>query len=508
MGAVDRQIAFGLMALALLTTNSLAAGRDAQLADAAERKDWPAITALLDAGADPDIPHGDGATALHWAVHWDNLTAVDALLEAGAHVDAANDHGVTPLFLASENGSMAVARALLAADANPNATLPAQGETILMASALTGSTEIVQMLLGRGADVNARTTKSGQTALMWAISERHTETARHLIEHGADVHARSTGHYTPMLFAAQQGSVEIATMLLSAGASVNQVGIGPAPLVVAIDRGRVPLARFLVAQGADPNITMRNGNRPLSAAIAIGGRQLGYDPNAVVREPSEKNDLIRELLAAGADPNGRRGIPQAGSRVYSPDGQASGFDRGPTDPDNFGVARGWTGATPFWVAAHKTDIPLMQLLIEAGADPTLATEDGTTPLMVAAGLSHAGDRYERFWSFASALAAVAFLVEQGADINATNEAGFTALHGSAFVGADDVTEYLVAHGADVNAQDFVNRTPYRIAQGHKGGGMSFVSRPSTVTLLASLGADTALGPHFNDTEREEGLKLR
>ena len=190
-----------------------------------------------------------------------------------------------------------------------------------------------------------------------------------------------------------------------------------------IEGGRVPFARFLLEHGADPNVMMRNGDTPLTAVLAIGGRQRGYDPDAVVREPPDKLDLIRDLIASGADPNGQRGVPLPGSRVFSPDGQASGLDRGPTDPDNFGVARSWTGATPFWVAAHKADVTLMRLLIDAGADPMLTTDDGTTSLMVAAGLGHAGDRYERFWSFASALEAVTLLVEQGAEVDASNEAG-------------------------------------------------------------------------------------
>ena len=495
----------------LATTGGAASNLDALLADAAERQDWQTLTVLLREGTDPNLPQPDGATALHWAAHWNYLPAVDQLRSGGAEANAANDHGVTPLYLACENGGTEVARRLLDAGADPNATLPAQGETVLMAASLTGSTAIVEMLLGRGADVNARTTQSRQTALMWAISERHLDTARVLIDQGADVRARSAGHFTPMLFAAQQGSIDIAKLLIATRAKVDRDGDGPAPLVVAIEEGRVPMARFLVAQGAEPNILMRNGNTPLNAALAIGGRQLGYDPNAIVREPPDKLGLVRDLLAAGADPNGRRGLPQAGSRVYSPAGQPSGVDRGPTDPDNFGIARSWTDATPFWVAAHKADVRLMQLLLDAGADPTLTTDDGTTPLMVAAGLGHAGDRYERFWSFDAALEAVTFLAELGADVNAANaanKAGFTALHGAAFVGADGVAEYLVAQGADIDAQDFVERTAYRIAQGHKGGGMSFVSRPSTANLLARLGADTSLGPHFNDTEREEGLKVR
>ena len=494
--------------LALLAAAAPTASDDVPLVAAAERQDWRAVHALLAAGADVNTAQADGATALHWAAHRDALAAVETLLQAGADVDAANDHGVTPLFLAAENGSAPVAERLLAAGADASATLPADGETVLMRAAHSGSAAIVRKLLERGADPHARAIRSGQTALMWAVAENHAAAARELIAHGADVRGRSHGHYTPLLFAARQGNVAIAAMLLDAGVPVDRDGPGPAPLVVAIEHGRVPFARFLLERGAAANIVMRNGSTPLAAAFAIGGRQLGYDPDAVVYEPPDKLGLVRDLLAAGADPNRRRGVPEAGARVYSPDGQASGFDRGPTDPDNFGVARSWIGASPFWVAAHKADVALLELLLDAGADPTVTTEDGTTPLMVAAGLGHAGDRYEKFWSAGAAREAVEFLVERGADVNAANGAGFTALHGTAFVGAEAAADYLVTQGADLNAQDFAGRTPYRIAQGHKGGGMSFVSRPGTTALLARLGADTALGPHFNDTEREEGLQVR
>lgn len=506
MRAIRTFVAFTVVAA--LAAGAATANGDSRAVDAAERQAWGSLRAALAAGADVHASQPDGSTALHWAAHWDNLDAVGALLEAGADPDAATDLGVTPLFLAAENGSSTVVASLLAAGAAAHAVLPAQGETVLMRAAHTGNVDIVRQLLAHGARADARTTQSGQTALMWAISERHVAVADLLVEIGADVLAPSSGHFTPMMFASRAGSVAIAESLIAAGASVDRVGAGPAPLVVAIDNARVEFARFLLRQGAEPDILMRNGNTPLGAAMLIGGRQRGYDPDAPVHEPRGKLDLIRELIAAGADVNRRRAVPETGSRVYSPDGQASGFDRGPTDPDNFGVARSLTGASPFWIAAHKADVAIMRLLLEHGADPTLATDDGTTPLMVAAGLGHAGDRYESFWSFGAARDAVKFLVDLGADVNAANEAGFTALHGAAFVGADAAAAYLVEHGAELDARDFIDRTPYRIAEGHKGGGMSFVSRPSTVALLERLGADTSLGPHFNETEREEGLRVQ
>jgi ankyrin repeat protein len=485
-----------VVGLALLAAAVSAAEPDLRLVNAAQQQDWTSVRALLQAKVDPRTPQRDGATALHWAAHWNNPEMVNLLLRAGADINAANDHGVTPLSLACENAHVATVARLLEAGANPNAVLPVQGETVLMTAALTGNAEIVTMLLDRGANVNARTKLSGQTPLMWAVSQNHREVAARLIERGADVRARSSSGFTPMLFAAQQGNVEIARMLMAAGVGANADGDGQAPLLIAINSAQVPFALFLLEQGANPNVSMRDGETALHAALSIGGRRIGYDPDAVLREPPDKHKLVAALLARGADKN----APARRVRLRFNAGEGTGTAA--RDADNFGVARSRAGATPFFVAAENADAALMKILLDAGANPNVTTDDKTTPLMAAAGLGHGGDRYERFWSADRALEAVKFLVENGADVNARNEAGFTALHGTAFVGADAAAEYLVSKGANLNAQDFIGRTAFRIAEGHKGGGMSFVSRPSTVALLAKLGANTSLGPHFNDTERE------
>jgi uncharacterized protein len=496
MKAGRRCGAVGLVLALLVAARLGAADRDQRLVNAAQRQDWQTVRTLVTAKVDVNTPQGDGATALHWAAHADNLQMVDLLLRAGADPTAANAHGVTPLWLACENASVAVVERLVQAGANPNATLPVQGETVLMTAALSGNVAIVKTLLDHRANVNAAAAISRQSALMWAVSQGHDDVARLLIERGADVRARSRGGFTPMLFAAQQGDIDAARMLIAAGVGVNQEGQDQAPLMIAINSGQVPFALFLLERGADANVSTRDGETALHAAISIGGRRTGFDPDGVVTEPNDKLNLIKMLLGHGADPN-RRAL-----RVSLRSETAAGIGSSSRDADNFGVARSRRGATPFWVAAENADTTLMRALIDGGADPTSTTDDKTTALMVAAGLGHGGDRYERFWSAARALEAVTFLVEHGADVNATSEAGFTALHGTAFVGADLAAEYLVQHGANPNAQDFLNRTPYRIAEGHKGGGMSFVSRPSTAALLAKLGANTSLGPHFNDTERE------
>ncbi len=110
--------------------------------------------------------------------------------------------------------------------------------------------------------------------------------------------------------------------------------------------------------------------------------------------------------------------------------------------------------------------------------------------MAAAGLGHGGGGPER--PRPEAVAPVQLLIDAGADINAANEAGFTALHGAAFVGINEVVHVLVDQGANLDAQDFMERTPFRIAEGAKQQ-FSFRSSPHTAELLTRLGADTTLG---------------
>src|SRR5687768_11215537 len=220
---------------ALIVATAVAAERPAVI-DAARSGDRAALRALIQKKADVNQPDADGATALHWAAHRDDLESVDLLVAAGANVNAANDLGATPLWVASTNG-VAVSKRLLEAGANPNLALLA-GETPLMAAARAGQAGVASLLLAKGANANARGPR-GQTALMWAVSERHPGVVKALLAGGADVHARSDewremmavpphgvpqynriiphGRDTAMLFAARVGDLESAKVLAGAG---------------------------------------------------------------------------------------------------------------------------------------------------------------------------------------------------------------------------------------------------------------------------------------------------
>ena len=181
------------------------------------------------------------------------------------------------------------------------------------------------------------------------------------------------------------------------------------------------------------------------------------------------------------------------------------------------------GATALWVAAHNANgqgyvpvpdaigranadsvVAIIERLLAAGADPELPIDDGTTPLMAAAGLGQCTFRpnLKRGLRSHGAEAAVRVLLESGADINAINEADFTALHGAAYRGLNEVVDYLVANGADIDARDYRGRTPYRLAEGSKQS-FQFQAFPETAELLAELGANTKLGVPGTVQERAD-----
>jgi ankyrin repeat protein len=474
----------GLAAL-LIPGLALAAGRTSPLADAAQARDAEAVARLLGQGADVNGRQGDGATALSWAAHWDDHEIADRLIAAGADANAANDLGVTPLALACTNASARMANRLLEAGADPNRA-QTTGETPLMRASFTGNLDLVRLLLGRGADPNQAALETRQTALMWAVSEKHPANVRALLDAKADIGARSAGGFTPLLFAARVGDVESARVLLDAGADVNDRGRdNNSALVVAVASRHEALAALLLERGADPNA---NG--------------AGYH---ALHAAASRNLLraIEDLLAYGADPNVR--LRTAPATIFGP-GRGSGSEVPPLEgakASPSGFAGSFAGATPFWIGAKNVNVEAMRLLRAGGADPSLTNGNQTTALMAAAGLTQVqGPRAQRGdvsqfysnWSEADAVESAAYLLDSGADVDAVNASGQTALHGAAYMGGNKVVELLLRRGARVNVQDAQGQTPYRIAEGHLNVASQGVTEwPETAVLLRERGADVTLG---------------
>jgi ankyrin repeat protein len=472
----------------VLNGTSYGAGPDA--ADAAQRKDKNAIRALIKQRADVNAAQPDGTTALHWAAHWNDGELVDLLLRAGANAKAANRYGATPLSAAVTSGSAAMIEALLKAGADPKTLTTKDGETVLMTAARAGNTDVVRILLNRGAEVNARESYKGQTALMWAASERHPAVAKLLLEHGADWKVRSfdretkpprlsaassispiaRGGFTALMFAAREGDVESARVMLDGGVDINYGDVdNTSPLIVSIMNKQYTFAKFLLDRGADVNIAGGYGRTALYAIVDIRNEDWSTLPNRKAEDPLPSLEIVKELLARGANVDIALTANLPGR---------SGMDSGDTTLS--------VGTTPLMRAARAGDAAVMRLLLAKGADPKLATKDGNTALMFAAGVGYRDKNTTG--SESDALEALKVSLEAGLDLARANTRGETALHGAATRGADTIVQFLVERGADLNAKTKQGHTPLDIAMGKATVGQLPVPKDGTVALLRKLGA--------------------
>lgn len=453
---------------ALLGAGSSAAAQgDARIVSAARSGDVSAVRTLLRQRANVNAPDAEGMTALHWAAHRNSEELVRLLIGAGANPNAGNRYGVKPLHEAATVGNAGIVEALLKAGADPNA-IYGEGETPLMTASRAGSIPVVRTLLAHGAHVNAREAWRGQSALMWAAVEDHAEVARVLIDAGADVNARSVtitfesittggggivmdrhmGGLTPLMFAGRQGALKTADVLIAAGAAVNltEPQYGLSAMQIALFNGHYRFARLLIEKGAQVN----DG----SLYMAVEMRNLATYNNRP-NPPEQDGDIdalgiVNLLLERGADPN----------LTYTkriPARQAQGNITVPA------------GATPLYRATRATDLQTVRALVDRGANVSQAARDGSTPLMIASGFGARAvsddDEFTDLGPRADPLDAVKLFVEKGADVNAANNLGNTALHYAALQGNERIVEFLVSKGAKLDVKNKQGRTPAEVAKG-------------------------------------------
>jgi ankyrin repeat protein len=507
--------------LFLFSWSARAETRDLRLVEALKRNDPRTARALIEQGVDVNTAQGDGATALHWAAHWDDLAIVDLLVRRGANVNAEEDAGVTPLVLACLNGSARMVERLLQAGARPNAGT----ERAVMVAAKTGSADVMRLLLAHGGDANSKEPDRSQTALMWAASEKHPDVVQVLLQGGADVWARTKANqpsrdmrtatpaaprpgqaqdqaagqsqgqgsrrppsngangFTPLLFAVRVGDLDSARLLLDAGADANDTADdGMSALVLSAVRGHPAVATLLLDYGADPDAD-EAGYTALHWAAGSWETELTVTAITTDREGEwatvagltgkDRLALVNSLLAHGANPNARMKKTPA----------RAGSSKNPALAE-------LEGSTPFLLAAAAGASDVMRALVAGKADVRLTTKGNGTALMAAAGLGRV--QGEVLVPEKDTLAAAELIAQLGAaDVNAVDDIGNTALHYAAYTRRDSIVRFLAERGASLEIKNKFGETPLWVAEvviQFAGGGTYQIVPSSTGDLLRKLGA--------------------
>ena len=486
----------------------------------------PVIEALIKAGADAKSATSQGATALMLASAAGRPEAIKVLLDAGADVHAKEpSRQETALMFAAASNRLPAMKLLIAAGANVKAatkvvdlkaqTNPDEEEFLRAQQAQRGGGGRATAAPQVAATPAGGSGASAQAAGAAPAAGRGGAGRGGRGAGGPDVAGltrqfrfaelvSAQGGLAPLHFAVRQGFADAAALLLENGADVNQVtGDNTSPLLMAIINGHFDLAKKLLDRGADPRRASDNGVTPLYAVLNVqwAPKTLYPQPRAYTQQTLSHIDMLRALLDRGVDVNAR--LKQ---KVWY-----SGYNFDLSGVDEI-------GATPFWRAAYASDVEAMRLLVAHGADPNIPTikpagrprtgdagaREGVTdvsdmpvvptggfgvpPLHAASGVGY-GEGYAAN-SHRNApsgwLPGIKYLVEElGADVNARDHEGNTALHHAAARGDNEVILYLVSKGADVKAVNRAGETTLDMANGPVQRIQPF---PETMALLAKLGA--------------------
>jgi ankyrin repeat protein len=476
------------------------------------------IQALVAAGADPNAVDEHGTTPLMAAASSGSVDALKVLVEHGAEVNAKEGgHGQTALMFAAALGRDAAIRFLTEHGADPGITTKtmklAKASSIFddgsatpekkddkkeaagarptaPAASAADQKAALESLASATGFKSAAYVPGGSAAgsgdvkdLVQKLTAKVDELEKRMATpdkpktgdgNGSNfgiVRERGTtdmGGMTALLYAARDGHIDAARALLDGGADINQVSAAEktSPLVMAIMNGHYDLGKLFVDYGADPNLANIQGLTALYATIDVQWAPKGWFPSPITTEEKVTYlELMKALLDDGANPNAR-----LGKKLWF----RSFGDHSWVEP---------SGATAFWRAAQSSDILAMRLLIANNADPDIPTFGGTTSLMAASGIGwgyHYSMNLPDSW-----MAAVKYCMQLGANVNAVDDKGYTALHGAAYIGNEEMIRFLMDHGADIKAVAKDKNTVADMANGPTRFG---IPHPETVALLGQLGS--------------------
>jgi ankyrin repeat protein len=414
-----------------------------------------------------------GTTALMWAVEQRHPAAVKALLEAGADFGARSaPAGVPRNYMASRVDTEAVK-----AHAERQARAAAGGRTYEQQLAFEAANGVAPKIASR----RQQRQPAAPTA---AAIARVTGDAPPIEDQEvviAGLVGAESGGLTPLAFAAREGDIESAKLLLDAGADVNQItNYGWTPLLIATNNRHYKLAAYLIERGANVNLANKGAWTPLY--LATDNRNIEGGDFPVPKPDTDNLEFIRILLDHGADPNARVKDNTLSRTIFT---MQWFFE---------------SGATPFVRASQSGDIALMKLLLAYGADPMAITDHGDTALTAAAGIGWVeGVTYEQ--SPKENFDAIKLLLDLGLDPNHANHDGRTPLMGAALKGRNEAVQLLVDNGANLDTRDGGSRDTENLGSilaGHtfqaldyadglvRVGVQSAIARPETSALIRKL----------------------
>jgi len=395
------------------------------------------VTLLLRYGASIEARNKDGLTPLMLSARNGESKLVGYLLDGGADLKARTNAGNTALHLAAMNNHPAVVGSLISGGA-PKGAKDKQGLTPLMHGCQKGHIEVLKLLLDLDLDLNARS-DDGKTALHYAASEGHLSAVNDLVSRGAPLDAKDNTGVTPLMLGIRSSHRRVLKRLLELGANPNaRHDDGWTPLHYAAREGHIPVICDLASRGAALEAKDGQGLTPLVVSIHFSHLQ-----------------VVKHLLEVGADVNARTSLG------WTPLHQAANKDY--LAAADLLISKGalleartsktqLAHATPLHVSTYRRDASgeCTKLLLKAGADMEARDGRGETALMYAA--------------YKGAINPLSELLASGANIEATRHTWklWRALHTAKYYGNWQIIEVLLRSGADPFAPDIDRNIPSQL----------------------------------------------